>query len=99
HFEDIPPETIPKRYYITEPRDVLNFLGSGLPALRRRGWLVDVKPRLLAIADSMPMIVPVVTVTDAPRGAFGRIIATVFARRESHAFPFSGHHHRRGFSF
>ncbi len=70
HFEDIPPETIPKRYYITEPRNVLNFLGSGLPALRRRGWLVVVKPRLMAIADAMPMIVPVVSIADAPRGAF-----------------------------
>ncbi len=70
HFEDIPPETIPKRYYITEPRDVLNFLGSGLPSLRRRGWVVELSDRLMATADSMPMVVPVVTVTDAPRGAF-----------------------------
>ena len=70
HFEDIPPETVPKRYYLTEPRNVLNFLGSGLPALRRRGWIVELSDRLMAVADAMPMVVPVVTVTDAPRGAF-----------------------------
>ena len=70
HFEDIPPETIPKRYYVTEPRNVLNFLGSGLPALRRRGWIVELSDRLMDVADAMPMIVPVVTVSDAPRGAF-----------------------------
>ena len=70
HFEEIPPETIPKRYYITEPRDVLNFLGSGLPALRRKRWVVTLSDRLMEVADSMPMIVPVVTVADAPRGAF-----------------------------
>ena len=70
HFEDIPPETIPKRYYITEPRNVLNFLGSGLPALRRRGWIVTLSDRLMEVADAMPMVVPVVKVTDAPRGCF-----------------------------
>ncbi len=70
HFEDIPPETIPKRYYITEPRDVLNFLGSGLPALRRKRWIVTLSDRLMQVADSMPMVVPVVTVADAPRGTF-----------------------------
>ena len=70
HFEEIPPETIPKRYYITEPRNVLNFLGSGLPSLRRRGWIVELSDRLMSVADAMPMVVPVVTVKDAPNGAF-----------------------------
>ena len=70
HFEDIPPETIPKRYYITEPRNVLNFLGSGLHALRRKNSIVPLSDRLMEVADAMPMIVPVVTVADAPRGSF-----------------------------
>ena len=70
HFEEIPPETIPRRYFITEPRNVLNFLGSGLPALRRRGWIVELSDRLMSVTDMMPMVVPVVTVADAPRGTF-----------------------------
>ena len=69
-FQDIPPETIPKRYYITEPRDVLNFLGSGLPALRQQGWVITLDRRLMDLDDRMPKIIPVVTVTDGPRGTF-----------------------------
>jgi len=58
------------RFYISESRGVLNFLGSGVPFLRRRGWRIEFSDKLEALFESMPMIVPVVTVTDAPRGAF-----------------------------
>ena len=58
------------KLYISEPQKVLNFLGAGLPDLRRRGWRVDVSDRLMAVTDEMPTIVPVVTVRDAPNGAF-----------------------------
>ena len=58
------------KLYITSPQKVLNFLGAGLPALRRQGWRVDLSERLMALTDEMPSVVPVVTVKDAPGGAF-----------------------------
>ncbi len=69
-FKDIPPETIPKRYYLTESREVLNFLGSGLPSLRQQGWIVTLSDRLMELDERLPKIVPVVTVNDGPRGTF-----------------------------
>ena len=53
------------RLYLTDPQKVLNFLGAGLPALRRQGWRVDLSDRLMALTDTMPSVVPVVTVRDA----------------------------------
>ncbi len=58
------------RFYITDQHKVLNFLGAGLPALRRQGWLIDLSERLMKTADAMPSVVPVVTIRDAPGGAF-----------------------------
>ena len=58
------------RLYLTDPQKVLNFLGGGLPALRRRGWRIDLSDRLMALTETMPSVVPVVTVKDAPGGAF-----------------------------
>ncbi len=58
------------KLYLTDPQKILNFLGAGLPDLRRRGWRVDLSDRLMALTDTMPTVVPVVTVCDAPSGAF-----------------------------
>jgi len=58
------------RWGISEPREVLNFLGGGVPYLRRQGWRVEFSERLEPIMDAFPMVVPVVEVTDAPGGAF-----------------------------
>ena len=58
------------RWFITEPRDVLNFLGGGEPYLRRLGWKVHYSDRLAPLVESMPSVVPVVKVADAPDGAF-----------------------------
>ncbi len=58
------------KHYITDPQKVLNFLGAGLPALRRCGWRIDLDEKLMALTDSMPSVVPVVSVQDAPGGAF-----------------------------
>ena len=58
------------KLYITDPQRVLNFLGAGLPAIRRKGWRVDLSPRLMALTDTMPSVVPVVEVKDAARGDF-----------------------------
>ena len=59
-----------KRLFTADQHAVLNFLGSGVPYLRRQGWRIALSQRLEELADSMPMIVPVVTVRDAPRGSF-----------------------------
>ena len=53
------------RLYVIDPQKVLNFLGAGLPELRRHGWRVDLSDRLMALTDTMPSVVSVVTVRDA----------------------------------
>jgi superfamily II DNA or RNA helicase len=58
------------KLYLTDPQKVLNFLGTGLPTLRRHGWRVDLAPRLMDLTDEMPSVVPVVQIRDAPGGAF-----------------------------
>ena len=58
------------KLYITDPQRVLNFLGAGLPAARRKGWRVDLSERLMALTDTMPSVVPVVEIRDAARGDF-----------------------------
>ena len=58
------------KLYLTDPQKVLNFLGAGLPAIRRKGWRVDLSERLMALTDTMPSLVPVVQIKDAPRGDF-----------------------------
>ena len=58
------------KFYVTDPHKVLNFLGAGMPELRRRGWIFDLSERLAALIDAMPCVVPAVTVRDAPGGAF-----------------------------
>ena len=58
------------KLYMTDPQKVLNFLGAGLPAVRRKSWRVDLSDRLMALTDTMPSVVPVVEVKDAARGDF-----------------------------
>lgn len=58
------------RHYITDPQKVLDFLGAGLPSLRRAGWRIDLDDRLMALTDAMPSVVPVVSLRDAPGGSF-----------------------------
>lgn len=58
------------KLYITDPQKVLNFLGSGLPEMRRRGWRIDLSEKLMTLTDSMPSVVPVVTIKDVPGGDF-----------------------------
>ena len=59
-----------QRLYITDPQKVLTFLGAGVPALRRKGWVVELEGRLADMADALPSVVPVVEVRDAPNGDF-----------------------------
>ena len=45
---------------IVDNRNVLNFLGSWLPALRRRGWAVDLEGRVAPYMDDLPFATPIV---------------------------------------
>ncbi len=56
------------RWFITEPREVLNFLGSGGPMLARRGWKVIFSEKLDELVDGMGHIIATVDVSDV-RGA------------------------------
>ena len=58
------------KLYLTDPQKVLNFLGAGLPFLRRNGWRVELSDRLMKLTDTMPSVVPVVQIRDAANGAF-----------------------------
>lgn len=58
------------KHYITDPQKVLNFLGAGLPELRRKSWRISLSDRLGALMDKVPSVVPVITIKDAPGGAF-----------------------------
>ena len=58
------------KLYLTDPQKVLNFLGAGLPFLRRKGWRVELSDRLMSLTDTMPSVVPVVEIRDAANGAF-----------------------------
>lgn len=58
------------KLYVTDPQKVLNFLGAGLPFLRRHGWRVELSERLMSLTDTMPSVVPVVEIRDAANGAF-----------------------------
>ena len=58
------------RYYTTDPQRVLTFLGAGLPELRRKNWRIELSPRLEECVGDVPSVVPIVTIKDAPGGAF-----------------------------
>lgn len=44
-------------------REVKNFLASGMPALRRKGWKVEFQGRVAELAESLEHVVPVVRVS------------------------------------
>ena len=58
------------RHYIVDQQKVLNFLGAGIPELRRLSWRFELSDALNKMTDAMDSIVPVVTIKDAPGGAF-----------------------------
>ena len=58
------------KFYTTDQQKILNFLGGGLPALRRRGWKLDLAEKLERLTDSMRSILPSVKIRDAANGDF-----------------------------
>ena len=71
--------------YVVDPQKVLNFLGAGIPELRRRGWKIDLSEKLEAMVDGMESVLPLVTVRDVPGGAFD--IKYTFATRKGEISP------------
>jgi hypothetical protein len=49
-------------------REVLNFLGRDLPALRRAGWKIDLEGKLSALLETTDFVTPVVHVNDRAGG-------------------------------
>ena len=52
--------------HIVGCREVLNFLGSRVPALRRTGWKVELEGRIAPFMEQLDFATPVVRVQDQP---------------------------------
>ncbi|MEA2068361.1 MAG: SNF2-related protein, partial [Verrucomicrobiota bacterium] len=52
------------------PRKVLNFLGTGVPQVRRFGWLVELEGRVRPFAEKADHIVPIVHVDESETGNY-----------------------------
>jgi len=57
-------------YTMTGLREVLNFIGTGYPSLGRFGWKITLSPRLLEWVDTLPVITPVVQISEKRNGWF-----------------------------
>ncbi len=55
---------------IVGKREVLNFLGSAIPSLRRRGWRVELHGRVEGFMDESHFVAPVVHVRDVSEGGW-----------------------------
>ncbi len=49
---------------IVGPREVLNFLGSGIPHIRRMGWVVELEGRIKPFAENTDSVTPVIRVDE-----------------------------------
>ena len=58
------------KLFLTDHRKVLNFLASGIAALRRSGWRVELSEKLEAALDGCRSVVSVVEVRDGAAGDF-----------------------------
>ncbi len=56
---------------IVGKREVLNFIGSAVPALRRRGWQIGMNGRAAEIVDQAHFVAPVVHVREAAGAPIG----------------------------
>ncbi|MCL2105331.1 MAG: SNF2 family helicase, partial [Kiritimatiellaeota bacterium] len=64
------PDAADNSYTLIGPREVLNFLGTGYPSLGRFGWKITLMPRLLEWVDALPVITPVVQISEKRNGYF-----------------------------
>ncbi len=54
---------------ITGTREVRNFLGSQLPAVRRKGWRVELEGRIAETMEKTEFVTPVVDVHEGSKGS------------------------------
>ena len=55
---------------IVGPREVLNFLGSGVPRIRRMGWKVELEGRIKPFAETADYVMPVIHVNESAAGDY-----------------------------
>ena len=55
---------------IVGPREVLNFLGSGVPRLRRMGIEVELEGRVKPFAESTEVVAPIVHIREVDSGSY-----------------------------
>ncbi|MDZ8120312.1 DEAD/DEAH box helicase [Pontiella agarivorans] len=55
---------------IVGPREVLNFLGTGVPQIRRFGWQVELEGRVKPFAEKADYVTPVVHVDETEDGSY-----------------------------
>ena len=55
---------------IIGPREVLNFLGAGVPKLRRYGWRVELEGRIAPFMDNVDFATTVIHVTESSSEGF-----------------------------
>ncbi|MCK4564422.1 MAG: SNF2 helicase associated domain-containing protein [Verrucomicrobia bacterium] len=55
---------------IVGPREVLNFLGSGVPKIRRMGWKVKLEGRIKPFAETADYVTPVIRVEETTSGDY-----------------------------
>jgi len=63
-------ESAPPGYTLVGTREVLNFLGSGYPALGRGGWKIAFSGKLADLVDALPIVTPVVQIAEKNSGWF-----------------------------
>ena len=71
------------RFYLTDPQKVLNFLGAGIPAVRRKGWHVELSEKLGALLDSLPVVAPLVEIRDNDKNFDVKYSFTAFSEKGS----------------
>lgn len=55
---------------IVGPREVLNFLGTGVPQVRRFGWQIELEGRVRPFAEKADYVVPIVHVDESEAGDY-----------------------------
>jgi len=55
---------------IVGPTDVLNFLGSGVPKIIRKGWTVELDGRIEPYADTIERMTPTIHVNESDSGDY-----------------------------
>ncbi|MDF7825189.1 SNF2-related protein [Pontiellaceae bacterium B12227] len=67
HFDGRAGDTLKN---IVGPREVLNFLGTGVPQVRRFGWDVELEGRVKPFAEKADYVTPIVQVDESEKGDY-----------------------------